>query len=187
MKRFLCCILTAGLVLQAAFLFAFNKNDLETLLRTGACKNCDLQAIDFSGKSSEGISIDKGDLSKSLFRGTIFTHSFFRQVKFNECDLVGAVFDGSELEKCIFKKSILNGVGFSGVKITKTEFSLLEMKNVSFKNASLRYCEFSECDLSGSDLRGADLTGSGFAECDFTGVLTDSETIGPGGEKGWMP
>ena len=168
-------------------LFAFDTEDLDTLLKTGECSDCDLREVDFSGKTVGPIRVYKGDLSKSLFRNTIFVTSVFEMIKFNKCNLDQVNFSNCSINKGSYKKCGINGADFSGATVTETIFSKSEIIGTSFRNATVRYCDFSGCDLHDADFRGTDLTGTGFTKCDLNGVLTDGDTIGPEGEKGWRP
>jgi uncharacterized protein YjbI with pentapeptide repeats len=61
------------------------------------------------------------------------------------------------------------------------------LRDSSFINADLSYTDFKFSDLSGCDLRGANLTDAKLDNADLHNVITDENTIGPYGEKGYKP
>ncbi len=78
-----------------------------------------------------------------------FTILLFKNIKFNDCKLLGVLF-----ENC---NDFLFEVEFTNSILNVSSFFKLNMKNTNFKNCTLKEVDFSQCNLSASSFENCDL------------------------------
>ena len=128
--------------------------------------NCYLVDCNFS-EVAINRSAESNDFTGSFLSGSIFNNTEYLISNYNECELSYIDFSNTVLDGSTFVEAKLNYANLRGTKI----------RNYNRTGGGVY-----RPDLSGADLTGADLTGA-----DLQNVITDENTIGPDGTKGWNP
>lgn len=112
-------------------------------------KDCTFSQGDFGGILFSECSFLGCDLSM-----VNLANASFREVKFQDCKLLGLHFD-----QC---NPFLFDVSFSHCNLNLASFYRLKMKKARFDSCNLRECDFSECDLSSAIFNESDLLDATF-------------------------
>jgi len=100
---------------------------------------------DFSGNtimpSSADLGLRKDFIGKTL-SGLILKDGRILTFSFKNCDLEGAVFDGSDVSDCSFKGANLKNVSFHGCKLKNTNFSSAVFDNTDFSKSEITLAKF---------------------------------------------
>jgi fluoroquinolone resistance protein len=103
---------------------------------------------------------------------TKLPYSFFKQVTFTKCRLMGINWSNADWET----KSLLTTkhVDFKDCLLDHSIFMGLNLKETAFRNCQARHLDFEGANLTKSDFQGADLEMSRFVGCD----LTEADFVG---------
>lgn len=145
-------------------------------------RGLDLSEIELRGKF---INVD--------FTGTNFQFAAIDRCSFENCNLSGVDFRGSEIESLLeIKQCIFTDLNLSQVFGRSLLFSEGDLRSVRFKRINLFYGDVVNCDLrgidfsesswfnarfSGSSLEGAKLTWSNLKGCNFEGADLSSTDL----------
>ena len=92
------------------------KDNLQKLLKTGSCRECDLSEINFTRMDLSGADLEKADLSLCKFSLANLSRANLRGAKLN-----GATFGGADLGNADLTGADLRGVIFDGAYLGGTK------------------------------------------------------------------
>ncbi len=133
--------IVAGLMLfvgHVTVALAYKHADLERLLRTGVCYQCDLRGVDLRGRDLSNSRLGRSDLS-----GADLRQANLRSANLGCATLDNAHLEGANLEGAVLREARLYGVDISSVRLA---------------GADLRDADLSHLDVD-MDLEWVDLTG----------------------------
>lgn len=163
--------------------------------------NVILKGAEFSNCAFQAATLHKNKVEGSKFIDSCdFTNATISNVKFEDCDINGAIFKDATLEATSFKLERIKDVIFSDVTYTGGDFKVAKVCSCNFSNAVIESVKiegghFFDSKLNGVDftnIKGKKLTASMFSLCDmsntnFTGVVFEdgafNDTISEGGER----
>jgi serine/threonine-protein kinase len=99
---------------------------------------------------------------------TFFTAVNNGKKDFSDQNLQGLNFEGSKLNKCIFRYAQLQGVIFTEANLSQANFYGADLINANFSNANLIQTYFSKTNLENADFRGANLGSADFTNANLT-------------------
>jgi len=109
--------------------------DLEKLLKTNRCMECNLSRADLSGKNLKGAHLERANLAgANLYKATL------EKANLKETDLAGANLEKTDLEDADLYKANLSGAN---------------CKEANFTNAALDGANLSGTDFTGAQMEGA--------------------------------
>ncbi len=163
---------------------AFNQSDVDELLNTGFCSNCDLSNANFSFATVDIFSLSESNLTRTDFLisrilgnrvgNNNFTDAIFQFANIDIRDFVGndfinANFENSLIRNTLFRENIFTGSNFAFATIEDSEFISNDLTEVDFSNASLENVDFFT-NFVGSSFQNTRATNSTFVNADFTDV-----------------
>ncbi len=159
------------------------KSLVDRLLKTGACRGCDLRGANLSYINMAGGAemlnaagaidklagpyIKRGtpkgkriDLADADLRGALIYRSVLPNVNLNSAKLDGATIvltelRGAEAKATSFKKAKLANIYFNDAVLPGADFSGAELSNVRFFGANLNHAKFNGADTKSSHFKGA--------------------------------
>lgn len=150
----------------------YNPDDLNTLLKTGKCKYCNLEDANLSKMNLKKIEL--------LYCG-------LNNANFSESDLDNARMTNNDVFNVNFTRANISGVDFRGSKLlgltmTKTKAASTDFSGTRFHSYNMDSCyiilaDFSNCNLEGMKITGGQVLYSKFSNAKFTGI-TDLEFNG---------
>lgn len=138
----------------------YNKDDLNKLLATKKCVECNLERVQLNNKDLTGADLTRANLSQSFMSyvnltGATFDHTDWTDAGANNCNFAGAK----------FITAIVNRTVFADGYFYQSIFHRLNWDRTSFLNGDFRYATF---DSGSAD--GGSLDGSNFSYSTFTNV-----------------
>ncbi|PNK13109.1 low-complexity protein [Cylindrospermopsis raciborskii S01] len=118
--------------------YAYSQSDLDRLLETRECPECDLSDADLSDADLSRDDLRRADLDGANLYGANLYGANLRGAKLKDADLSSAYLKGADL----------TGANLSGA----------DLRSARLKDADLRRADLIGADLRRADLRGADLT-----------------------------
>ncbi len=136
---------------------AENSADLELLLSTSRCIQCDLSSIDFSGKDLSSTNLSSADLSRANLSGANFSNANLSKADLNHANL-----QSTQLEKVNLKNSNLSDADLSQANLNSADFTDAYLVNANFNGANLTSARFTgffggAANLKSVNFSGADL------------------------------
>lgn len=119
---------------------AWNQADLDKLLETGFCRECNLARADLSRAKLLSVDVQGSNLGMANLSG-----ADLREAKLGGVDLSGADLSGAYLSGADLYMANLSGADLTGARLN---------------TAILSEADLSGADLSGADLSWVDLTGA---------------------------
>ena len=193
-------VLTSN-VLNSQAAFAFDQNDLDTLLSTGDCVGCDLSNIsstqltanelqganlsdaNLSGADLSGFELFDNDFSNANLSGVNLSNAILVSNDFTSTNLSNANLTGIETGLAnSFELANASNATFSGASF----FNIVSFINANLQNANFDNTVFDEitsfdgADLTGASFSGADLSGANFSDADLTSANLANTTIPDG-------
>ncbi len=140
---------------------AQNQNFEKLHFQNCVFKHCSLTECVFANCEFDNCTFENCDLSLAKL-----PHSFFKQVTFTGCRLMGINWCDADWET----KSLLTikHVDFINCLLDHSIFIGLNLQGASFKDCKARHLDFEGANLSKADFHGADLEMSRFVGCDLT-------------------
>ncbi|MGB3518515.1 MAG: pentapeptide repeat-containing protein [Elainellaceae cyanobacterium] len=125
------CFLTAllmAVVMWGAPAYAFQTADLDQLIATRACVECDLQDIDLRGSNLSGVNLEKANLSRANLMAV---------------NLMGANLEGATLDEALMFAVNLLDANLRGVSVFGTELGGAYVCNTTIPSGRIsnRDCE----------------------------------------------
>ncbi len=124
--------------------YAFDQDDVDSLLNTKVCNGCDLRATDLRGKALQGAQLRWSNLNDADLRGA----------NLNSADLTGA-----SLERAKLSNTNLQGASLEGARLLGVDLSEVRLIGADLRWADLRHLDvdaaFEFVELIGVQLEGA--------------------------------
>lgn len=138
-------------------------------------RSCEFEECDFSGAD-----LSSSEHLRSSFLNCDFSGANLFGSQFDNCVLVGGVFDDARLAAIKVSKGNwsytrlriqdLSNIDFAGVVLEGADFYGSNLTGASFRDADLRKAQFAQAKLRNADLRGARLDGLDFRGVDVAGT-----------------
>lgn len=118
--------LILGLSVQSNTLFAKGvsqkvKENLDTLLKTNSCVNCDLEGADFIRKDMVEVNLENANLENAKFQLADLSKCNLRNANLQGANFGGADLSNCDLQGAIFSDNTLSGAYLAGVTFSKTQ------------------------------------------------------------------
>lgn len=117
-------------------------------------RDVDAASCRFSGFSCRDVRFERCDLS-----GAVLDSAALTRVHFVECRLTGVVFSGAELRDVVIERGVAGLANFRGSTSSFLSVRETSLADADFTGARLRNAALLDCDLSGIDLTGARIEG----------------------------
>jgi len=104
---------------------AFQSPDVEKLLKSGTCRNCDLAGALLETESLNGIDVTGANLVAATFDGASLKDAVFRNA-----DLAGVDFGEANLTRADLRESVLTGAILRDTNLTAANLTGAEMSGV---------------------------------------------------------
>ncbi len=151
--------------------YRYNEADLEQLLATGSCKDCELSGVDLSGKD-----LRKAQLQGSNLRGANLLNANLTMAELSGANLSRASLSLAILHQATIFEANLKGADLSGATLTMADLSGANLKNARLENANLKEAHLETVVLEGANLTSADLSLADLSGTDMTNAIL-SDTI----------
>ena len=148
--------------------------DLDTLIKTGNCEDCDLR----------GAELDFAELDGAKLNGAKFNFAQMNFAKLNGAELVladlrNAQMTGAKLNGAKMTEAILNSATMNAAKLIEADLSGAQMRLTNLRNADLTGATLDDSHMNGAFLDDAtmidtSLIGADLREADL--LRTDAET-----------
>lgn len=163
--------------------------DLNTLLETGMCEECNLKNIDIENKNMSSVRFLKSDLTASYFRNVHFDSAYFYKTKLDSvtsdrCGLSYSKFDSCTAVSYValgtLKGAVFNGCNFYYSSIEGNRMA--PSTNAIFRNSSFIRMIFLNVNLDSSQFTNVILAGSvsdnsNFNYAVFKDVIFDTANV----------
>lgn len=152
--------------------------DVNLILSTNQCVQCDLSNVDFSGQNLSSTNLSSADLSRAnLSRGDL------SRANLSKADLTHANLQSTQLQKANFKNSNLSDADLSQASLNGADLSNAYLVNANFSGANLteaRFCgffggaanlklvNFSAANLQGAILRDTNLVNANLSRANLS-------------------
>ena len=131
----------------------------EEALEIGEYENCVFRQCDFSNTNLSEIKFIDSEFIGSNLSLAVLTKTAFRDIKFNECKMLGLHFENCNEFGLAFT--------FENCQLNHSSFYKTIIKKTTFNNCQLIEVDFTECEL----------TGSIFENCDLNNAVFNNTTI----------
>jgi len=119
----------------------FVQSDLDKLLNTNTCMNCDLTEADLSGKNLSKAVLDGAKLSRANLTNTIMRMTDLEGADLSDANLTYTVFEAADLYRANFTGANLDGTVFDGAYLVAAVFdddqSIIKMQDAKDSNAAM--------------------------------------------------
>jgi uncharacterized protein YjbI with pentapeptide repeats len=141
---------------------SFNREQLDRLLKTEKCKECDLAGanlagLDLRGGNFEGANLKGADLQNADLRGIIALRADFESADLQNADLQKAFLAEANLKGANLKKADLRGVSFTRANL----------ESADLQEAKLDHCILHNANLQNANLQKANMVAAHFEEADL--------------------
>lgn len=133
----------ASLALLSPLAFSYNQADLQKLLDTNECNDCDLSGADLSNKGLYGAAMLRSNLSAANLTGALL-----REAKLN----------GANLSKAVLPNAKLNGATLSGANLSGANLNGAILININGDAATFTGATLTNADLTSAILSCTDAT-----------------------------
>jgi len=123
-------------------------------IEKGEYDSCIFNDCDFSGFNFSGFKFTDCTFTNCNLSLLKTGKTFFQQIKFNNCKMLGIRFDDCSSFGLSFR--------FEHCTLNHSSFYKTKIKDTSFKNCQLQEVDFTECDASNALFDESDLTGAIF-------------------------
>lgn len=132
---------------------AFSPDDLQKLLKTNQCVNCDLSGANLERLNLSGVNLMGANLSSATLSGSNLSNA----------NLEGAKLQGTSLNDAYLFRANLTGANFSNSGLQRANLRETTLVGTNFTGADLRSSDFQGNNLGqamfpGSNLSGANLS-----------------------------
>jgi inosose dehydratase len=179
-------VAAVGLLLGAQNAFAYDENDLETLLSTNQCNQCDLSNADLSNKDLYGSSLMEANLTGADLSGALLREANLTGGILTNATLTDAKLNGATLTRANMTNAILTNANLTNTKVDAAIFDKADLSHAdlsaailsctsasdsstcaSLVDARAQSAIFNNAILSGADLTRADLTRAAMRSVNF--------------------
>lgn len=150
-----------------------------------------LRDTDLSGANLENVDLRYSDLKGTDFRRSNLSGARMRYTQVDGCDFRRARMHGTNLIEVDLRRTQLRLARMPEIRLGSANLSGLDLSHCNLAgalltNAQLTDTRLFEVDLRGADLRNADMTGAFLQRAQMDGVICDTRTILPDGNR-WSP
>jgi len=120
--------------------YGYEEADVQRLIKTNNCKNCDLQDADLSGIKLDRAFLRYAEMQKANLEGAHMTFADFIAANMREANLKGAN---------------LEGANFMHTKLEGADLSETNLRGTDMRDARLSGTDLSDADVQGADFKWA--------------------------------
>jgi len=129
----------------------YSKDDLNTLLTTRKCVNCNLNGVQIMNKDLSGVDISGAGFSHSFMSRVNMTRGTFNHTDWTDAGANDCIFDSSQ-----FTFTILNRTAFGNGSFINAKFQRLNWDRTGFYDSDFRYAAFDSGAADGGSIDGSD-------------------------------
>lgn len=159
MKRILLLATCAIAVSTAAKTEAANPDQVQRLLKTNQCPNCDLSGADLKDTNLFGANLANANLKGANLSGSNLGFANLTNVDATGANLTGTYLDRATLENTNFTQADLSEASLKNAMTSGVQFSGATLKGANLERTSLIGVSFRGANLTGVNLSGAVLSG----------------------------
>lgn len=172
-------LLTSFIIILSQPAHAFKQEDVDRLLETGACKNCDLSGANLEGMDLKYISAGGSSLRNANLSNTDLRGANLYKTDLQSADLSGAKFysDGLGVNSTAFKshnaflaKANFQDANMTGADLRNVIITKANLKRVNLYKANLQHARLEEVNLSQANLQKANLSWAKLEKTDLRGA-----------------
>ena len=175
-------------------------SDLDRLLSSGECPNCELAKANLEGLDLSGVNLEGANLEKASLGGANLQNANLKNAHLRKADLSNAVLEESNLEQANLKEASLEGANLikasleeadlKGANLNKGQLSQANLEEANLEDATLEdallisanledaylwranleKADFFAANLEGANLQNADLENSHLQDADLEGA-----------------
>ena len=116
------------------------------------------------GVDLDWVDLSEADLSKKNLQSASFVHADLWATRFNEANLVRAVFTDARLSSADLRGADLTGATFAGADLNEAQLGNATLDGASFVGANFGAADLSGASLVGTDFSGVDVTRARFGD-----------------------
>jgi uncharacterized protein YjbI with pentapeptide repeats len=146
-------------------LLAYSEEDVQRLLRTNSCEQCDLREANL-----KNADLKYANLSGADFTGADLTAADLGHANIDGSNFSGADLNYGQLDNVNLKNATFRRANLSNVDLTRADLSEMDLTGTNLSEATLSDAELSGSNLSGADLSGAILVGANIAGAILNGA-----------------
>lgn len=156
------------------------EENINTLIKTNNCQDCDLIGANLSGADLKGADLTGAIVAEADLSGANLQQAILNKTILDKTNLSGADLSGANLQQAILAGSQLIGAKLSGANLSGAELfraklqdAVLPEANLQDANldrASLVEANLQDVDLSRASLNRADLTRADLTRANLTGA-----------------
>lgn len=131
----------------------------------------------FDKRNGSAQNLEKGEYENCRFTNCDFSEADFNEFQFSDCDFVDCNLSLSKVQKTAFRDVRFNnckmlGVHFDGCNTFGLQFAFSSciLNHSTFYKLNLKKAAFKHCQLVETDFTETDLSSALFDECDLTGA-----------------
>ncbi len=155
-------------------------NDLDRLLTTGECRNCELAKANLEGFDLAGVDLEGANLEKANLKGAILLNANLKNAHLRKADLSNAILEESYLEKANLKdanledanllKASLEEANLKGAILNRAQLNQADLEDANLEDASLEQARLISANLQDTYLWRANLERADLLEANLEGA-----------------
>ncbi len=155
-------------------------SDLDRLLTTGECRNCELAKANLEGFDLAGVDLEGANLEKANLRGTVLHSANLKNAHLRKANLSNSVLEGSDLEEANLKeanlddanliKASLEEANLKGATLNRAQLNQVNLEDANLEDASLEQARLISANLQDAYLWRANLEKADLLEANLAGA-----------------
>lgn len=137
-----------------------NPEQVQRLLKTNQCPQCDLSNADLSGINLYGANLTGANLKGANLTGT----------NLGDVDLTNADLSGAQLNQAYLKQATLENTNFTQADLRGANWKGATIISATLQQANLQETNLSNLNLAGLNLQGANLRGANLSQSQLIAI-----------------
>jgi uncharacterized protein YjbI with pentapeptide repeats len=162
------------------------RSDLQRLLETNKCVECNLQKANLvdanlEGANLQGANLEDANLERTNLKSARLVDANLQRayllkanlqaINLENANLGGAMLSDTNLENANLQRANLQGAGLNGTKLGGAMLGAANLAGAQMANANLNGAKVWEANLSGANLNGANLQGAQLIGSNLKGAM----------------
>ncbi len=159
----------------------FSESDLNKLLSTKQCWNCDLNHANLAGANLTGANLIDANLTGATLTSANLTDAKMPGANLTKAYAANATLRGAMLIGANLTSADLSGADLSITSLNSANLTGANLTGANLFSANLFAAKLINADLSGADLRKTNLPGANLTSANLTGANLTGAYLGGGG------
>ena len=144
------------------------EENINTLIKTNNCQDCDLIGANLSGADLQGAELTGAIVAEADLSGANLQQAILNKAILNKTNLSGADLSGANLQQVILGDSELIGAKLGGANLSGADLFRAKLQDADLGEANLQDANLDRASLVEANLQNADLTRASLNRADLT-------------------